>query len=241
MSAKHRYTKVEFEGQITAVKARIRLLRSFDQIHHSCLGYVLVLGGTLDGAPARDCGSRSGRRPMRSTSSASATRSPGRRWLYPSRRPSRPVGTMSVNCGFSAGDQQSKTCPVALENSQCLSPLRSRPRHGNAQGLAKPSHPVQFSTVRMAITTLTTLSFFLALLLLPFRSRLSLQLEVLALRHQLTVYQRAKAKPRLTPADRVLWAWLSRVWADWRQALLSSSPPRSSSGSGRGSETTGRG
>ncbi|MBU0610739.1 MAG: hypothetical protein KKI08_22835 [Armatimonadetes bacterium] len=33
------------------MKARIRLLRSFDQIHHFYLGYVLVLDGTLDGMP----------------------------------------------------------------------------------------------------------------------------------------------------------------------------------------------
>ena len=42
----------------------------------------------------------------------------------------------------------------------------------------------------MVLSTLTTSIWsFLALLLLPFRSRLSLQLAILALRHQLTVYQ----------------------------------------------------
>ena len=38
----------------------------------------------------------------------------------------------------------------------------------------------------------------------------------LALRHQLTVYQRAGTKPRLKPADRIFWAWLSRVWSGWQ-------------------------
>jgi hypothetical protein len=52
MSSTHRDAKAEISGTITAVKARIRLLRSFDQIHHSYLGYVLVLDGTLDGTPA---------------------------------------------------------------------------------------------------------------------------------------------------------------------------------------------
>lgn len=42
-------TKQQFSGTITAAKARIRLLRSFDQISHSYLGYVLVLDGSLDG------------------------------------------------------------------------------------------------------------------------------------------------------------------------------------------------
>jgi len=41
--------KQAFSGSVTAVKARIRLLRSFDQIHHAYQGYTLVLGGTLDG------------------------------------------------------------------------------------------------------------------------------------------------------------------------------------------------
>ena len=43
----------------------------------------------------------------------------------------------------------------------------------------------------------------LALLTLPLRTGLSLQSEVLALRHQLTVYQRSGTKPRLRPTDRI--------------------------------------
>lgn len=53
-----------------------------------------------------------------------------------------------------------------------------------------------------------------------FRSRLSLQIEILALRHQLAVYQRTAARPKLRPADRILWAWLSRAWSGWREALV---------------------
>jgi hypothetical protein len=42
-----------------------------------------------------------------------------------------------------------------------------------------------------------------------------LQAEILALRHQLLVLQRsARAhKVRLTASDRILWVWLSRLWA----------------------------
>ena len=43
-----------------------------------------------------------------------------------------------------------------------------------------------------------------------FRSPLALQTEILALRHQLAVYHRAGRRPHLYPADRLLWAWLSR-------------------------------
>ena len=53
-----------------------------------------------------------------------------------------------------------------------------------------------------------------------FCSRLALQIEVLALRHQLAVYHRAERRPYLCPADRLLWAWLSRVWSGWRESLV---------------------
>ncbi|HXQ24004.1 MAG TPA: hypothetical protein VN812_20150 [Candidatus Acidoferrales bacterium] len=52
------------------------------------------------------------------------------------------------------------------------------------------------------------------------RSRTALQLEVLALRHQLPVYQQAGRRPQLGPADRLLWGWLSRAWSGWREALV---------------------
>jgi len=45
-------------------------------------------------------------------------------------------------------------------------------------------------------------------------------LEVLALRHQLTVMQRSVKRAKLTPADRFLWAWLAVTWRDWRSALI---------------------
>ena len=54
-----------------------------------------------------------------------------------------------------------------------------------------------------------------------FRSRPAVELEILALRHQMGVLQRAaKKRPQLTPADRVFWAVLSRLWKDWRSALV---------------------
>ena len=59
----------------------------------------------------------------------------------------------------------------------------------------------------------------LACLAACFRSRRSIPLEILALRHQLAVYQRSVPKPRIQPADRLLWAWLARVWPGWQTAL----------------------
>ena len=53
------------------------------------------------------------------------------------------------------------------------------------------------------------------------RSHAALQLEVLALHHQLQVLQRTRSpRLRLTSADRLLWVWLARVWNNWRTALV---------------------
>src|SRR5215813_6982724 len=49
-----------------------------------------------------------------------------------------------------------------------------------------------------------------------FRSRAALQLEIVALRHQLGVLQRSVKRPKPTPADRLLWVWLCAVWNDWQ-------------------------
>src|SRR5207244_12821341 len=53
-----------------------------------------------------------------------------------------------------------------------------------------------------------------------FKSRAALQLENLALRHQLGVLRRSVKRPKLTSADRLLWTWLCAVWSDWRSALV---------------------
>ena len=40
-----------------------------------------------------------------------------------------------------------------------------------------------------------------------------MELEVLALRHQLAVLHRQRpSRPQLRPGDRLLWVWLYRVW-----------------------------
>src|SRR3981189_3480578 len=53
------------------------------------------------------------------------------------------------------------------------------------------------------------------------RSRAALQLEVLALRHQLQVLHRSQhRRVRLAKTDRWLWVLLSRLWSGWRTALV---------------------
>jgi hypothetical protein len=53
------------------------------------------------------------------------------------------------------------------------------------------------------------------------RTRTSLQVEVLALRHQLAVLQRTKRRRApLRAMDRLLWVALHRLWPEWRTALV---------------------
>src|SRR6202795_2442689 len=64
------------------------------------------------------------------------------------------------------------------------------------------------------------LKTLLASLASIFRSRASLGLENLALRHQIGVLQRsARKRPKLTSGDPFFVICLSRLWRDWRSAL----------------------
>jgi putative transposase len=62
--------------------------------------------------------------------------------------------------------------------------------------------------------------------LLPFLcgGHRQLALENLALRHQLAVYRRTAARPKLHPTDRLFWVGLARLWTGWRQALMIVTP-----------------
>ncbi|WP_085440342.1 integrase core domain-containing protein [Magnetofaba australis] len=68
---------------------------------------------------------------------------------------------------------------------------------------------------------LTTLSELIRFITGFFKCRTALQLEVLALRHQLNVLQRKSPKrPTLKVWDRLFWVWLMRLWPAWRNALV---------------------
>jgi putative transposase len=47
----------------------------------------------------------------------------------------------------------------------------------------------------------------------------SMQIEIVALRHQIAVYKHTVSRPRLRTTDRLLWAWLSQLWPGWQDAL----------------------
>jgi transposase InsO family protein len=67
-----------------------------------------------------------------------------------------------------------------------------------------------------AIVLLPILSLFCD----SFRGRAVLQLELLALRHQLATIERASPRPSLRLADRLLWVILSRILPNWREVLV---------------------
>ena len=71
---------------------------------------------------------------------------------------------------------------------------------------------------------ITLLLRLLRLLPLLFGAHRHVALENLALRHQLAVYKRTLTRPKVRKSDRLFWVALSRVWADWRQALVIVSP-----------------
>jgi len=65
-----------------------------------------------------------------------------------------------------------------------------------------------------------SLAALLAALRSIIRSRAELQLENLALRHQIGVLQRSVGKRlKLRSGDRLFWVYLSRIWRDWRSTL----------------------
>src|SRR5215469_2751432 len=67
----------------------------------------------------------------------------------------------------------------------------------------------------------TSLFVLFATLRSILRSRVDLQLENLALRHQIGVLQRsAKKRPKISTIDRIFWVALSCLWRDWCSTLV---------------------
>jgi putative transposase len=60
---------------------------------------------------------------------------------------------------------------------------------------------------------ITMISAFVSLLSFRFRSRAGLELELVALRHQVAILRRRrKGRIQLFSTDRLLWVWLYRIW-----------------------------
>src|ERR1700741_1310899 len=80
---------------------------------------------------------------------------------------------------------------------------------------------VPISRELMVATTMSSLFVaFFALIGSTFRTRAALHAEILALRHQLAVFQKnAPRRLLLHRCDRLLWVVLYRCWSGWRRCL----------------------
>ena len=68
---------------------------------------------------------------------------------------------------------------------------------------------------------ITIMSALLSVLSFRFRSRASLELELVALRHQLAVLRRQRpGRLRIFATDRLLWMWLYRIWPRALNAMV---------------------
>ena len=65
------------------------------------------------------------------------------------------------------------------------------------------------------------LSAVVSIFAFRFRGRASLELELVALRHQVTVLRRQRTcRPQLSSLDRLLWVWLYRIWPQVIDAMV---------------------
>ncbi len=119
------------------------------------------------------------------------------------------AGLRRVLTSYVAYYMRSRTHLALAKDSLCLPEtpykpysFRLRARSGRLESVAS-----------LLIALLHSLRFLV-------RSRASLHLEIVALRHQLAVVNRSRRpRLRLTAIDRVLWASLSRTWRGWRAVL----------------------
>jgi hypothetical protein len=66
----------------------------------------------------------------------------------------------------------------------------------------------------------TVFPALLAWMASAFRSRAAMQIEILALHHQLATYRRSAKRPRIKPADGILWSWIAREEAGFFTAFV---------------------
>ncbi len=102
-----------------------------------------------------------------------------------------------------------------------------------------PASDTRFAQSRGSYIMMPILRALLAFAVSLVRSRVSLQLEILALQHQLAVYRRSIRRPHVRPSDRIFWSWLSRGWARWRGSWSSCNRRPHSPGSANAFATTG--
>src|ERR1700719_2127973 len=89
---------------------------------------------------------------------------------------------------------------------------------------------------------ITILSTVISILAFRFRRRASLELELIGMRHQVSVLRRQHSgRIRLFSTDRLLWVWLYRVWPQVLNAMVLVKPQPWSSGVAKAFGHTGGG
>jgi hypothetical protein len=88
--------------------------------------------------------------------------------------------------------------------------------------LHKAEENWRFSQAGRTVTLMVAiLSAIVSIFEFRVRSRAPLELELIALRHQVTVLRRQHpGRPQLSSLDRVLWVWLYRVWPQVIDAMV---------------------
>jgi hypothetical protein len=76
----------------------------------------------------------------------------------------------------------------------------------------------------MTVPMFRFLPLWLGAILRLFRSRQDLLVENLALRQQLSIFERRNPRPTLAVLDKLFWALACRFWSDWKKLLLVVAP-----------------
>ena len=150
------------------------------------------------------------------------------RWRESSSRTSRQLRKLRQKFRTASHGRRSSRCVSHSNTTNCLAHQRIAKRQVAIRHAVVTENSVRSENTGVPIireimvaTTMSSLFVaFFALLASTFRTRAALQAEILALRHQLAVFQKnAPRRLRLHRCDRLLWVVLYRCWSGWRRCL----------------------
>ena len=103
--------------------------------------------------------------------------------------------------------------PLSVDKTSSSREIRS------LQFAVAPAKNQDYAMLKVRFVVDSILAFISALRVF-FRSRSDTALEVLALRQQVAVLKRKRARPILNPLDRFFWTVLRRCWPRWANVLV---------------------
>ena len=115
-----------------------------------------------------------------------------------------------------------RSIDLVTTGAMLVSWLGDRRRGCPCSNLHEAEKDWRFSRAGHTVTVMVTiLGALLSILEFRVRSRASLELELIALRHQVTVLRRQRpGRPQLSALDRLLWVWLYRIWPQVIDAMV---------------------